>query len=1287
MLHATFVEGKASLRRWNFTSEGKAELTVADGEAPSAYVDFRERASWTLFHERTVRLVTGEQYTLSARVRRNLGYGTMRLVARTCVGETEETVAEAEIIDRGNSWHDVSVVFAAKVSAEVRVGLDARGYSELWIESVGLRHNVPPVPSYRTGLLLPPKSPTYQARCRTGAFFEAGDIVRPDVVTRDDKDGDGLWALCSVDPDGNPWLFSDNTVIKSDSLSAEEGGHQAELQLSVTSLLPGPYQVYLSDPQRDTSVCVEAKTWRRVQGGRGEVALGLMEVSGPFSLRIAHRYRTQGNPGPVYVDYVRFMPVYDAAAGLEQPGPLPPGARPVAVAETTLRLVNATGTARRREWVAGGMPFERGVFRPQGVLHVDGVSDLVTRPLVLWPDGSVKWLRLEFRTNATGGSEEALAARYGTGLRESTASSGNVVSGGPDGLTMHVGGTQVHVTNGIWDRILLRGRELVSAAPSVRMETGAPGGSASSLHQLLVESVTVENRGAHPAVLVCGRLGEAGRPGPASFKARLSETAPDTLGLQFSVVNESNEAYAPEKGCSPAVALRELTLVLGGVRIEPRTIHWPDASQAFDGSEQALLQHGSGSSAGTFAGEWSRTAAGRPVASGERTMGWVDVHGDGAGVAVGVREFFERCPTSITVRRGAAATAVEVGIWPRREGQVLRYAQGTQLTVEVALVLHDGDLADADRAGRLASVLDPLRVVLPAEYYCQAGVFGPVTHSRDERFAGFELSAEQAFRTLRSEHMNYGLEDWGDFFAPCGYVRTPTKLWTNMEWEFIAWLLIELARTGDPAYLRCADAAARHFADIDTVHYSSRPDWLGASYVHTGDTREGHQVDAPNFAHAGWPQGLLWAYYMTGGEPLREAAVGLADYVVRNMPPEGPYGALPPFSMRNCMREAGNPILTLASVYELTRDPLHLRALDRLVDYAVRVQDPRLGCWSTPYYESPAYHRPSPTWGSMLYRGLHGYWELTGDRRVEQAFLRLESCLLDLHRAETRHHLRTGSYDRTNFVFVAEAVALASLFSSSPRALLDKGTAMLLSEFPAGTPKPVGVRGLPGMLCGASRLVGAVARAGGDNPRLGARRRSMSQAGPRATMDYKITQVRCAPAAVAEHWSADNGPTAVQNGRLRFVPADGPASVVWRSDANGADVRRALTLCFPEGVTRRVDVHMISPATTRGDSPTAGSGYTFRFEPEAWTLRRGENVLAQGGAVGCNWQEEQVLLETITLGRHAQCRLNAALVYDGVEDGERVASRGGVLIESLCDAVEVLLMEEDVVEDATAALP
>ncbi len=1077
LLLESFADQEAALKRWNFSPGGRAKLTIIEtdeiAKKPAVYVDFRERASWQLLCSQPIQLKAGGQYTLSARVRRNLGYGAMRLIAQTCDQPKPTILTEARVIKRHNQRHQISVIFTVKADTAVRVGFAAAGYAEIWIDQIKLQRNVPPVSSYRTGILLPPRSPVGQARYRTGAFFEAEDIVATaDVVTDDDADDDHRWARCRLDPAHNPWLFSDHTVVKSDSRSTEEGGRMPPLRLSTANLLPGPYQVFLSDPYRAAGVSLDGNNWRRVPGSAGEIDLGLIDIDGTFSIWVAHRYRTADNPGPIYVDYLRFMPVYDAKRGLEQPAAPPPVPEPPAIQQTALRLCNAGGVPRRQEWVRAGIPFARGAFRPGDGICIAGVSNLITRPLVLWPDGSVKWLRVEFRTDTAGAGEAARVVRYGRGVDKIEQAAGAVSVTGAR-RSLKCGPVEIVVNSGIWDKVLLGGEEIISRPPSVRMKTA----SAVRLDQLIVESVQTENEGPHPTIFVRGHLGTAGRPGPAAFKARLFETAPGTIGLHFSVINESDERYLPGAGCSPAVALTELTLVLDGIRIAPKSVSWPSGLVPLDGQAQTLLQTGTGPCVEEFLGSCKLTKGSKVISSGQRTEGWVDLRQPGRGLAVGVREFFQKCPKSISVKKSADGASVAIGIWPAGKGRVMRYAQGTQLTTEIALVLHDGTQADGQRASRMASVLEPLRAVLPQQYYCQTDIFGPITTEREDRFAGYYASAEETFKTLTSKHMNYGIENWGDFFSSCGYVRSTNKLWINMEWGFVQYLVTEFIRTGDDAYLQYARRAARHFANIDIIHYSSRRNWTGASYVHTGDMREGHQVDTPNFAHAGWPRGLLWAYYLGGDELLREAAVGLADYVVNNMPPEGIYRSQPPFAMWNLMRQSGNPMLTLGCLYELTGDPKYLPALNRIVDYALRVQDPKLGCWSVPFYEDPVYHRPSPHGGPMLLRGLLLYWQLTGDRRVPRAFNRLESFLLEKHPPETRRHLRPGSSYRTSFGQVAEHMALASLFSDDPDTLLKTGAELLVKQFPKGSAKPIGTRGIPGALLGGARLTGAISRA------------------------------------------------------------------------------------------------------------------------------------------------------------------------------------------------------------------
>lgn len=1073
LLEETFAEGAPALQRWDYRAEGPARMQVQPADATAAhevYVDFRERASWSLLSRQAFTLEGGGQYTVSARVRCNLGYGGFNLVAQT-TDARPVTLATVPILKRANELHTVMAVFQAPAAgASVRVGIVASGYSEIRILGVSLRRNVPPLSSYQTGLLLP-SAPVTQARYRTGAFLEAEDLLPEGAPgTRDDRDGDGLWAICRVDPDNNPWLFAENTVLKSDSRSGEEGGPLPPLQLTARGLLPGLYQAFASDPKRDAAFSLDGKQWVRANGGAGEVALGVVRVTGPLTVWVDHRYRTADNPGPVYVDYLRLMPVYEASAGLEQPTPFPPAPERAATTATQLRLLNRTGMARQQEWVTAGLPFARGAFLPTDGVELAGTSALTVRPLVLWPDGSVKWLRLWFRADAPAQRETPLALRYGPAVT-TVVPPPQAVERSDAGYILRAGTLEAHVRAGVWDRIIFRGQTLIAAPPAVRLTTA----SGVQLTQLLVEAVTADQTGPVPAVRISGHLGRDGAPGPFRFTARLCERAPETLGLTFAVVNEADEKYQPERGCSPAVPLTELALVMPGVRVAPPSLQWPSGAAPLGATEQTLLQTGTGRSVAEFAGQWSLRAGEQILAEGVRTEGWVDLRQPGRALTVGVREFVEKHPGSLTVRRRGDETEIEVGLWPRREGSVLRYAQGTQLVTELALFAHEGNAPAEQRQSRLASVLHPLRAVLPSAHYCETGVFGPLSTVQEPRLAPYFQSRDACFEDLRLRRRAYGREDWGDFFDNNGYVRGSGRLWTNMEWEFPATLIHQFACTGDPEVLEVAEEAARHFASIDIVHASSRPEWRGGSYVHTGDLREGHQVDPPDFAHAGWTQGLLWVHYLCGTESLVEAADGLADYIVRNMPPQGPYQAQPPFSMWNCSRQAGNPILTLASVWDLTRRPEHLAALNRLVDFALRVQDPKLGCWSTPFYEEPVHHRPSPDYSGLLFRGLYTYWQQTGDARVARAFNRLEDFLLGRHPEETRRYLRPDSTYRKSITNTGVPCALAAAFSRDPAAVLDLGMKELERDFPAGPVRSVGVRGAPGVFSSGAHLIGAAA--------------------------------------------------------------------------------------------------------------------------------------------------------------------------------------------------------------------
>jgi len=332
------------------------------------------------------------------------------------------------------------------------------------------------------------------------------------------------------------------------------------------------------------------------------------------------------------------------------------------VQETTLRLTQEHGLPRRQEWVTAGMPFARRAFRPEDGIRVEGVSALTTLPLVLWPDGSVKWLRLRFRAD-TEAAVRGLPVSFGPGVPAAGALP--AAAGATAAPRPRVGADTLQPGSGVWT-----GLEL-----AVRVRTS--GGAC--FERLRVETVAVAAEGACPG------------------------TGPELRGHLL----------------------------------------------AADGSPQVLDQTGTGSCVADSKGAWTFRCGNAVAASGKRTDGWLDLQSTDGGLAVGVREFLEKCPRTFAVRCTDGAQAIEVGVWPASEGQVLRFAQGTRLTAEIALARHAGALVPPEREARMASVVDPLQAVFPPPYLCRTGVFGPVTATPGRRFEGYFAATRDAAEAER----------------------------------------------------------------------------------------------------------------------------------------------------------------------------------------------------------------------------------------------------------------------------------------------------------------------------------------------------------------------------------------------------------------------------------------------------------------------------------------------------------------------------------------------------------
>ena len=71
-----------------------------------------------------------------------------------------------------------------------------------------------------------------------------------------------------------------------------------------------------------------------------------------------------------------------------------------------IKLIENRGILRINEPVSFGIPFRRGVLRPEKDVILQGMGTdnppAYGRPLCLWPDGSVKWLLMDSQLSLNG---------------------------------------------------------------------------------------------------------------------------------------------------------------------------------------------------------------------------------------------------------------------------------------------------------------------------------------------------------------------------------------------------------------------------------------------------------------------------------------------------------------------------------------------------------------------------------------------------------------------------------------------------------------------------------------------------------------------------------------------------------------------------------------------------------------------------------------------------------------------------------------------------------------------
>lgn len=157
------------------------------------------------------------------------------------------------------------------------------------------------------------------------------------------------------------------------------------------------------------------------------------------------------------------------------------------------------------------------------------------------------------------------------------------------------------------------------------------------------------------------------------------------------------------------------------------------------------------------------------------------------------------------------------------------------------------------------------------------------------------------------------------------YLDLHEPVWTNNEYDVIHAFAGEIMRTGRIELWDTLRLAARHNIEVDFLHYSDHR-WLHrATPAHSAR----HTTTGAYPSHF-WTQGLLEYYCLTGDIDALEVAIGLGDKTIENFTDPELRSALWGFN-----REIGWSVLTLACLYDVTRNQRFRDAVDEMVDYLI----------------------------------------------------------------------------------------------------------------------------------------------------------------------------------------------------------------------------------------------------------------------------------------------------------------------------------------------------------------
>jgi hypothetical protein len=579
-------------------------------------------------------------------------------------------------------------------------------------------------------------------------------------------------------------------------------------------------------------------------------------------------------------------------------------------------LLDNPGPATVQQPVTVGVPFPRGALLHGESLHLldprgepIGVQAL---PLARWPDGTVRWLLLDFMAESVHSGTSRWTLRTG---RDTTAAPWPEpvrIDESAACIDVSTGVLTIHLRRGAGPlpaQVVLGGEEVLDPQATRFVLTDARGRTVPPE----VESFVVEDRG---PVRVTVRL-EGTFPGRARcrFVARLCFFAGTGLvRLRLTLHNPARARHRGglwDLGDAGSVLFRDLSMEVA-LRNGPTQLHWTAEPGQVPGSLRSgnleIYQDSSGGANWRSRNHVNRRGQvpcsfrgyrlrhGGRESRGLRAAPVVALQQAGCTLAAAIPEFWQQFPTAME----ADGNRLRIRFFPKQWGDVFELQGGEQKTHTAWLRFAPGEQPDVSA---LAWVHQPARAQVPPEEYARAGVIAdPRVDDRLESLVSSAVDGDNSLAARRETIDEFGWRNYGELYADheAAHAAGPQQVIShyNNQYDVVHGALLQLWRTGDARWWNLLDPLARHVIDIDIYHTKrDKPAYNGGLFWHTD-----HYRDAATCTHRAYSRGncgrgdrsygggpsnehnyttgLLHYHYLTGDPAARDAVLGLADWVL-----------------------------------------------------------------------------------------------------------------------------------------------------------------------------------------------------------------------------------------------------------------------------------------------------------------------------------------------------------------------------------------------------------------------